>query len=70
MVTTYTIYNEGKNKNWLTKDGLRFFDTRENIFSYFKGYYYKLLESVNNDKIEPFLYHVKEVIANGNDEVY
>ena len=65
----YTIYNEGKNKNWLLKDGLRFYDERNSYFSFFTGYDYKTLETYDSELIQPFLNHIKEVIANNNETV-
>ena len=69
-VTAWMIYDEGRNKNWLMKDGMRFYDERPNIFSFFTGYEPGLLSSVDVSVIEPFLNHVKEVICNGNEELY
>ena len=69
-VNAFMIYDEGKNKNYLMKDGMRFYDERENIFSYFTGYDYKEVDGVNENVIAGFLNHVKEVIANGNEEIY
>lgn len=70
QVNAYSIYCEGTNKNYLMKNGMRFYDEREDIFSYFNGYDYKLLPEVNNAKIANFLNHVKEVIAKDNDELF
>ena len=52
------------------KDGMRFYDERENIFSYFTGYDYNEVDEVNEDVIAGFLNHVKEIMANGNKEIY
>ena len=52
------------------KDGIRFYDKRDNIFSYFTGYEYSEVETVDENVIAGFLNHVKEFIANGNDEMY
>ena len=69
-VNAFMIYDEGKNKNYLMKDGMRFYDERENIFSYFNGYDYEMLKDINYEKISGFLNHVKEVIAKDNEELY
>lgn len=69
-VDAFMIYNEGKNKNHLLKDGVKFYNKRENMFSYFVGYDYKELNKVDDNVISKFLNHVKEVIANNNNEVY
>ena len=69
-VNAFMIYDEGKNKNYLMKDGMRFYDKRENIFSYFTGYDYKEVDEVDENVIAGFLNHIKEIIANGNVEIY
>ncbi len=51
-------------------DGLAFHNDNPNVFSYFRGYEYSVLESVKMELIQPFLNHIREVIANGNTEVY
>lgn len=69
-VNAFQIYNTGKNKNWLMKDGMRFYDERDNLLSFFRGYEYRKRETVDMKKIQAFLNHIKEVIANGNEEMY
>lgn len=69
-VNAFTIYDAGNNKNIFIKDGMRFFDKRSNIFSYFNGYDYKTVDEVDLNKIQPFLNHVREVIANNDEAVY
>ena len=68
--TAWGVYNAGTNKNLFLKDGLRFYDERPNFFSYFNGYDYKVLDSVDMSKIELYLKHVREVIANNDEVVY
>ena len=53
-----------------TVKALKFFSEDKQVFSYFRGYDYKQLDEVKKEIIEPFLNHVKNVIANGNDEIY
>ena len=53
-----------------TVKALKFFSEDPQVFSYFRGYDFKQLEEVKKDVIEPFLQHIKEVIANNNEEVY
>ena len=69
-VNAWMIYDSGINKNYLMKDGLRFFDERKNIFSVFGGYDFKRSDYVDTNKIELFLNHVRDVIARGDDVVY
>ena len=53
-----------------TVKGLKFFSEDPQVFSYFRGYDFKELDEVKKEVIEPFLQHIKEVIANNNEEVY
>lgn len=53
-----------------TVKGLKFYSEDPQVFSYFRGYDYEQLDEVKEELIQPFLNHVKEVIADGNDEVY
>lgn len=68
--TAFHVYNEGLNKKSLTCEGLRFYSTNPNMFSYFLGYEYKELDDYDEDIISPFLNHIRENIANGNEELY
>lgn len=69
-VNAFMIYNEGRNKNLFMKDGMSFYSEDPDIFTYFRGYNHTLLDSVNESKINIFLNHVQEVIANNNEELY
>lgn len=69
-VNAFMIYDEGKNKNHLLKDGVRFFDERTNMFSHFTGYEYNELQNVDVKVISGFMNHIKEVIAAGDENVY
>ena len=53
-----------------TVKGLKFYSQDNQVFSYFRGYDYKILDEVNEELIQPFLKHIHDVIANNNDEVY
>ena len=53
-----------------TVKALKFFSEDPQVFSYFRGYDFKQLDEVKKEVIEPFLQHIKEVIANNNEEVY
>ena len=53
-----------------TVKALKFYSDDKQVFSYFRGYDYKQLDEVKKEVIEPFLNHVKDVIANGNDDIY
>lgn len=53
-----------------TVKALKFYSEDNQIFSYFRGYDIKQLDDVKKEIIEPFLNHIKDVIANGNEEVY
>ena len=52
-----------------TVKALKFYSEDSQVFSYFRGYDYQQLDQ-KNEVIEPFLNHIKEVIANNNEEVY
>ena len=69
-VNAYMIYNEGKNKNYIMKDGINFYDENPNIFSYFAGYDYNILDKVDESKIQLYLHHIREVISENNEEMY
>ena len=49
---------------------LKFFSKDPQVFSYFRGYDYHQLDQVKTEIIETFLNHIREVIANNNEEVY
>ena len=59
-----------KNQLEFAVKALKFYSEDEQVFSYFRGYDYKKLDEVKNELIQPFLNHIRDVIANGNDEVY
>lgn len=42
----------------------------DRVINTFPGYKAKLVESVNMNLIDPILYHLKEVLASGNEEYY
>lgn len=66
----YMVYASGKNKNCLSYKGMRFYSTNQQIFSYFRGYDYKELDDYDEDVISFYLNHIRENIANGNEELY
>ena len=49
---------------------LNFYSEDPQVFSYFRGYDYNKLDEVKENIIEPFLNHIRTVIANNNEEVY
>ena len=53
-----------------TVKALKFYSEDPQVFSYFRGYDYNQLDQVKTEIIEPFLNHIREVIANNNEEVY
>ena len=66
----FMVYDDGKNKNCLLHKGMRFYSTAQDVFSYFQGYDYKELEDYDEDVISVYLNHIRENIANGNEELY
>ena len=67
-INSWDIYLE--NTKIFTVKALKFYSEDPQIFSYFRGYDYKQLDEVKAEIIQPFLDHVREVIANGNEEIY
>lgn len=66
----FMVYDDGKNKNCLLHKGMRFYSTAQDVFSYFQGYDYKELEDYDEDRISVYLNHIRENIANENEELY
>ena len=50
--------------------GISFFSEDPDVFSEFSGYDYEQVEHVDLSLIQPFLTHVHDVIAAGDDDVY
>ena len=69
-VDAWMIYDEGKNKNWLMKRGMKFYSDDPMVFSYFRGYNWKLLESSNAEVLSKYLTHIKEVICVDDEVLY
>ena len=69
-VTACMVYDEDKNKKWIKKHNLYFNSNDPKVFCYFRGYNYKRLEAVNLTKINPYLNHIREVIASGDETLY
>jgi len=42
----------------------------KNYFNIYKGFNYKLTDDIDYNKIEPFLFHIKDVWANNNEKHY
>ena len=42
----------------------------KNYFNIYKGFNYKLTNNIDYNKIEPFLFHIKDVWANNNEKHY
>ncbi len=58
------------NTRLFTMERLTFYNETPGSFNLFCGYDYKQLESVERHVIKPFLDHIHDVIADGNEEVY
>ncbi len=67
-ITLWDIFS--KNQTVFHIDGLAFYKEDVNVFNFFRGYEYSVLETVKTEVIQPFLDHVHNVIADGNEEVY
>ena len=67
-INCWNIYLE--NTVLFTVKGLKFFSQDPDVFSFFRGYDYELVEEVDMEKIQPFLTHVHDIICDGNDDLY
>lgn len=70
QINAAMVYNEGQNKECLVRKTFSFYDPDPDAYSYFHGYDYKELDDYDEDIISPFLNHIRENIANGNEELY
>ena len=68
QLTMWDIFLD--NQKLFTVKALKFYSEDPQIFSYFRGYDYNQLDEVKMEIIQPFLDHIKVVIANGNEMVY
>lgn len=70
-IDAYMIYRYSINRlNLVYNNGKEFYSTDPNTFSVFQGYEYEELEDYDENIIAPFLNHIHDNIANGNDEMY
>lgn len=58
------------NQLHFTVKAIKFYSQDPQVFNYFRGYDYKQLDEVKQNIIEPFLNHIHDVIANGNEDIY
>ena len=73
LMTLWDLFID--NQKLFSVKALKFYSTDSQVFSYFRGYDYDLpedatMEDVKMNVIQPFLDHVREVIANNNEQVY
>lgn len=64
------VYSYIQNRNCLKCKSLKFYSTDPDDFSYFHGYDYKELDDYNKDIISEYLNHIRNFVANGNEELY
>lgn len=70
-VDAYMIYRYSTNRsNLIYENGKEFYSTDPKTFSVFQGYEYEELEDYDENIIAPFLNHIHDIIANGNDQMY
>ncbi len=67
-ITMWDIFLENTKLFYI--DGTTFYSENVNVFNYFRGYEYSILETVKIEVIQPFLTHIHDVIADGNEDVY
>ena len=68
QLTMWDIFLD--NQKLFTVKALKFYSEDKQVFSYFRGYDYNKLDEVKMEIIQPFLDHIRIVIANGNEMVY
>ena len=59
-----------QNISMISCKGVKFNSNDKNIFSLFQGYKYKVLDSINELLIKPFLNLIHEVICDNDNEIY
>ena len=68
-VNGWMVYTSGNNKNVLKKRGCNFYDTDPDIFNVFCGYDYQQVDEINDSRVQLWLNHIKEVLANNDESV-
>lgn len=68
--TVWSVYSKDNNKNRFKKLGMKFYSTNKNMFSFFQGYDYDILNTFNMDIIQLYLDHIKNVICSGDEILY
>lgn len=58
------------NLKFITYKQIQFYSTNPQVFSVFRGFPYKQLPGFDFNIIKNFLWHMKFIICNGNDECY
>lgn len=58
------------NQNVYKKKDVAFYSKDKHVLSLFPGFKYPNVDTVNMDKISLFLDHIKNIIANGRDDLY
>lgn len=69
-VNAFMVYNWNTNKQTLNRYGLKFYSDKPNMFNVFHGYDYEELDDYYEEIISPFLNHIRNFVANGNEELY
>ncbi len=69
-VNAFMVYNWSTNKLNLMRGGMKFYSTEPNMFNVFQGYDYEELDDYDEEIISLYLTHIRENIANGNEELY
>lgn len=69
-VNAFMVYSWDTNRQTLNRDGVKFYSEKPKIFNVFQGYDYEELDDYDEEIISPFLTHIRENIATGNEELY
>ena len=69
-IIAWDVFNAGNNQNCILLEELCFHSKDPNVFSYFQGYRYDMVEEIDLQLIKPYIDHVHDIICSKNDEYY
>ena len=69
-ITGWDIFNCGTNANLISYSSYCFFSLDPSVFSFFQGYDLNQVTEVNEELISPFLWHMKNIICDEDQNAY
>ena len=69
-ITGFDVYSFAGNANFIKFATMKFFSYDPSIFSFFKGFPYRMLDEFDMELINPFIVHVFKIICNSNAAFY